>query len=280
MFDPEDGQTCVIMLIDDGKAPVVKINAGTLPLLRGDKPLESEGPPAQGAIANMCDWRRMEPQPASPTDARWNGLDPATHVVLTRDCDENSEYTVIASDLLLPPPDPAVVAEMAIDSLTIPDPFPHFGPDTVQAVNRRTYLWVDNPGPLTATADLRGVSVTATAEITSVQWSMGEPVDARKSVAGTAPAFSCAGSGRDPGIHANVRIDQPQAPDTCAYIFEWRSLPERTGGSGAWNVTATSTWTVTWTSNVGAGGTDTLFGTSTTPVSVGEWRSELVAGPN
>lgn len=278
--DPSNSRTCVIMLVDDGKKPEVKINEGTLPRLRGDKPSPADEPPAQGAIANMCDWRRMEPQPPSAADPRWGGLDPATHIVLTRDCDENTEYTVIAADLVLPPPDPAVVAEMAIDSLTITDPSPHFGPDTVQAVNRRTYLWVDNPGPVIATAELRGVSVTATAELTSVEWSMGEPRDARGSSSNSVPEFTCAGAGRNPGLSANARIDQPQAPDTCAYIFRWRSLPERTGGTSAWDVTATSTWTVTWTSNVGAGGTDTLFGISTTPVSVGEWRSELVAGPN
>jgi hypothetical protein len=197
-LDPKDEQTCVIMLVDDGKKPQVKINEGTLPLLRGDEPSPTDEPPAQGAIANMCDWRRMEPQPPSAADPRWGGLDPATHIVLTRDCDENTEYTVIAADLVLPPPDPAVVAEMAIDSLTITDPSPHFGPDTVQAVNRRTYLWVDNPGPLTATAELRGVSVTATAELTSVEWSMGEPLDTRGSSSGQVPAFTCAGAAAIP----------------------------------------------------------------------------------
>ena len=186
----------------------------------------------------MCDWRRIEPQPASAADPRWGGLDPLTHVVLFRDCDENTEYHRDRVGSLLPPPDPAVVAEMAMDSLTIADPTPRFGPDTVQAVNRRTYLWVDDPGAITATADLRGVSVTATAELTSVAWSMGEPVDARKSASAEVPVFSCAGAGRDPGAQASARLDQPQAPGSCAYVFQWRSLPERTGGSGAWNVTA------------------------------------------
>ena len=40
------------------------------------------------------------------------------------------------------------------------------------------YLWVDDPGVVSATVTAGAVSVTATAKMTSVIWTMGEPVSA------------------------------------------------------------------------------------------------------
>lgn len=225
---------------------------------------------------SLCVWRAFNPPPPAG-HALWQGQDPATHTVIWRVCDESTEYAVAQSAAPIPPPDPAVVAQMAISSLSIQDPEPHFGPDSSLAVNRWTYLWVNDPGPQVASATLNGVTVTATATLTSVEWSMGEPAGISRSRQSSS-WFECQGAGVNPGAEANANIRRPQEPGTCAYVYQWRSLPERTGGTGSWKVTATSTWTVNWTSNVGAAGSDFLLGQSTTPVEVGEWRSELVLG--
>lgn len=148
------------------------------------------------------------------------------------------------------------------------------------AVNRWLYLWVDDPGPLTAIATAGAVSVTLTATLDSVDWSMGEPASAVKP-SGAPAELTCDGSGTAPEPGANANISKPATSGSCAYAYRWRSLTERTGGSGTWPLTATARWTVTWTSNVGVGGTlDAPPQTSTTPVPVGEWRSELVVGPS
>ncbi|MEO5833318.1 MAG: hypothetical protein ABIR83_08095 [Nakamurella sp.] len=123
------------------------------------------------------------------------------------------------------------------------------------------------------------MSVTLTATLESVTWSMGEPAS-KEAPRGAPATLTCQGSGTAPGPRANANISTPPTPDACVYSFNWRSLPERTGGAGTWPVTATANWAVTWTSNVGVGGTlDAPPQSSTTAVSVGEWRSELVAGP-
>lgn len=78
-----------------------------------------------------------------------------------------------------PPPDPAVLAEQAYSELEIPPPTIGAGPDrTKLAVNLWTWLWVDNPGPLTNTVTAGGISVTVIAVLSSVDWSLGEPTTA------------------------------------------------------------------------------------------------------
>ena len=70
--------------------------------------------------------------------------------------------------------DPAVVAQDAISQVSqlsalVPDA--HFFPDQL-SVNRWTYLWVTDPGAVSATATAGTVSVTATATLT-----VGDVVD-------------------------------------------------------------------------------------------------------
>ena len=70
-------------------------------------------------------------------------------------------------------------------------------------------------------------------------------------------------------------VEDPE-PGTCHYAFHRRSLDERTGGTGAWKVTAQANWAVTWESNTGATGADTLQVASVNQASVGEWRTVIV----
>jgi hypothetical protein len=56
-------------------------------------------------------------------------------------------------------------------------------------------------------------------------------------------------------------------------MFHWRSLKERTGGTGKWPITVTTTWAVAWQSNTDVAGTDVLEATSTDQFDVEEYRN-------
>jgi hypothetical protein len=63
-------------------------------------------------------------------------------------------------------------------------------------------------------------------------------------------------------------------------MYKWRSLKERTNGTGMWPVSVTANWAVTWTATTGQTGTETLTATAATAVDVGEYRIVLVPGPD
>jgi hypothetical protein len=175
-----------------------------------------------------------------------------------------------------PPPSPQELAQQASRLILMPDPSVHFGPDDAQiAVKYWTYMWVDDPGPVSATVTAGPVSVTATARMTSVTWSMGEPVSPENLSSRAAPV-TCEGTGVDPG--PNVDITKDPAPGMCAYMFKVRSTPERTGGRGTWPVTATANWQITWAANTGeSGALDAPPRVSVSDVSVGAWSTVIVA---
>ena len=175
-----------------------------------------------------------------------------------------------------PPPSPEELAAQAYRLIVMPDPVAHFGPDASKvAVKYWTYMWVDDPGAVSVTVAAGPVSVTATATMTSVTWSMGEPVSPENLSSRAAPVM-CEGAGADPG--PTVDITKDPAPGTCAYMFKVRSTPERTGGSGTWSVTATANWRITWTANTGESGVlDAPSRVSVTNVSVGAWSTVIVA---
>ncbi len=108
-------------------------------------------------------------------------------------------------------------------------------------MNYPVWLWVDDPGPLTASVSLRGVTVDAVATVSKVTWTMGEP---------GGQSVACDGVGVEPD-----EADLASARPACGYTYKLRSTKARTNGSAKWPVTATVDWTVNWTSNVGPSGT-------------------------
>lgn len=175
-----------------------------------------------------------------------------------------------------PPPDPAVLAQQAYSELTIPDPEIGAGPDRSKlSVNLWTWLWIDDPGPQAVTVAAGGVSVTATATLSSVTWSLGEPAGTGDGYAAGPPVtVTCQGTGSAPPPGYDWKAEPP-----CGHMYHWRSLKERTGGTGNWPVTATSNWTVTWQSNTGVTGGTTLSATGNDAFDVAEYRTVLVQGP-
>ena len=150
------------------------------------------------------------------------------------------------------------------------------GPDRAKvAVNLWTWLWVDEAAPVSATVSAGGVTVTATAELTSTTWTLGEPAATGGPYeAGPAVSTTCDGTGSAPPPNYDWKAEPP-----CGHMFTWRSTKDRTGGSGTWPITVTTNWTVTWQSNTGVSGTDGLVGTAADALEVGEYRIVLVQNP-
>jgi len=232
--------------------------------------------PARSVNSTECDWTPLIPGPPA-ADQRWGGADPATNTMIENNCNGPTRYAVVptgaaAGGGAAPPPplDPAVLAQQAIGQLRIPRPVINLGPDPDKvAVNFYTWLWLDNVPPASSTVALRGISVTATATLSSVVWSMGEPVSLD---GGGIGSVTCQGTGVAPSVYSD--LNEPP----CGYMFRYRSLRERTNGVGKWPVSATATWPVKWTATTGQSGSDSLSATSTTNVGVGEYRTTRGTG--
>ncbi|QAY68758.1 hypothetical protein [Xylanimonas protaetiae] len=153
--------------------------------------------------------------------------------------------------LLNPPPaaaagpSPRQVAEMAIDEMQlqaieigiVPEPRPGY----IGIVGQPVWMWAVSPGPstvgpVTASASAGGITITATATIHRITWTMGD--------GGT---VVCTG----PGTPFTDALAGHASPD-CGYVYTTSSagLP-----GDMFTVTATSDWVIDW---AGAGQTGTI----------------------
>lgn len=226
-----------------------------------------------------------QPAPESPY---WEGHTAAEGVVARQVCPGRATPPPVlvpffvpltasgAPPAVPPPPSPEVLARQAIAELVIPMPNIGIGPDrTKAAVNLWTWLWVDDAPPVSATVSAGGVTVTATAELTSTIWTLGEPAPTGGPYEPGPPvSTTCEGVGTPPPAKYDWKAEPP-----CGHTFTWRSTKERTGRTGTWPITVTTNWTVTWQSNTGVSGTDALAGTAADALEVGEYRIVLVEGP-
>lgn len=124
------------------------------------------------------------------------------------------------------------------------------------------WLWVNNPEPLTwgpysETATLGGQTITATAQATSIRWQMGDGA-----------STTCGNT----GTPYNVGYGMTTSP-TCGY--QYTSTSSRNPGD-RFTVTATTNWTVTWTSLAGPGGTINLTTNSAVDLEVNELQTVIV----
>ena len=283
------------------KSPVPGAGTGAAPGASTGSPAansvggSSDGGGGSVVSAPACSEQPMSPQPAAGS-VWWDGHSAADGQVVLWVCAGGLTPETCTSCPVLtphfaangaaaagggappppPPPTPEQLAQQAYQLLPMPDPSMNFGPDPNRiAVRYWLYLWVNDPGVVSATVTAGAVSVTATAKMTSVTWTMGEPVSAEDLASRSAP-ITCQGMGTNPG--SSVDTTAQPAAGSCAYMFQVRSTPERTGGSGTWPVTATANWMITWAANTGQAGTLAAPPrVSTTQVRVGAWSTVLVA---
>lgn len=174
-----------------------------------------------------------------------------------------------------PPPDARSLSSEVIAGMTIPVPVVAFGPDAaLVAVKVPVWMWVENDTRIIDSATDRGLTVTVTAELDSLDLGMGAPnvrgyFDRGKPEArvhcDTVPT-----TGPPPEV---TREDVPP----CGYTYVWRSLSERTGGTCRWPVTITANWAITWSASNGESGNLDLTRNGATALLVREWRTQLVS---
>ncbi|TCJ36575.1 hypothetical protein E0504_22850 [Parafrankia sp. BMG5.11] len=161
------------------------------------------------------------------------------------------------------PPSPEVVAQRAVSQLVLPSPVVEVSPglDVVQTVGVPVWLWISGGwGPVSATAAVPGVSVTATARPVSVLWDFGSGGQIR-----------CAGPGRAfrPGV------DDPAAGSECSIAFARGSAGQP---GGRFSVTVTVTWQVGWAGAGQSGEAAGLTSQTAASVAVGESQGLVLPG--
>ncbi|MFI6689040.1 ATP/GTP-binding protein [Streptomyces sp. NPDC050485] len=148
--------------------------------------------------------------------------------------------------------DPAVLAQQAVDKMLLRGPQVGITPKPggKGVVGMPVYLWTatgaETYGPNTASASAGGVTVTATAKVSKIVWSMGDGQSVTCTTAGTP---------------YQAEFGKQPSPD-CGYRY---SQPSSTQSSGKYHVTATSTWAIDWT---GGGQTGQLTETRSSAVDV------------
>ncbi|WNI34456.1 ATP/GTP-binding protein [Streptomyces sp. ITFR-6] len=152
--------------------------------------------------------------------------------------------------------DPAVVAQQAVDKMLLKGP--QIGitpkPGGKGVVGMPVYMWTGKGpatyGPNQASATAGAVTVTATAKVSKIVWTMGD---------GTAVTCTTAGT------PYRAEYGKKSSPD-CGHRY---TAPSSSTESGKYHVTATSTWTIDWTGG-GQTGQLTEIRDSTVDITVAE----------
>lgn len=172
-----------------------------------------------------------------------------------------------AAPLAAAPVDPKIPAQLAISELELSGPVIRSSTGDRGFVGVPIWLWIDRgatlTGPRSATAAVGNAEVTATGRLSAVEWDMGPP----------GAQVVCDGPG-------TPWTGQPGPSPDCGYVYELRSLPERTGGTGRWPIVATSVWQVEWAGTSGGvpvTGQQTVRVSTDTGLSIGEIQV-LVSG--
>ncbi|MGG8410359.1 ATP/GTP-binding protein [Streptomyces sp. 12297] len=237
----------------------------------GDRDRGGSKPPTKpgGGAKNERDhWRctrtLMDPQPPAGSPD-WEGHKPGDGAVYRQECewidDKDEGYTVTntvwaesAEEVVV---DPAVLAQQAVDSMLLTGPkIASPRADGTYTVGVPMWLWVTPSattwGPNTASASAGGITVNATAKVSSISWRMGD-----------GSSVTCSG----PGTAYTAARGLSPSPD-CGHLYR-RPSSEQPGIK--YQGTATTTWTVDW-AVVGGGQSGQLTETRQTAfaVSVGE----------
>jgi hypothetical protein len=172
------------------------------------------------------------------------------------------EYFWSATEPAAAAVDPEVLAQQAVDKMLLKGPDidinPHpggrglVGMPVWMAADPSPTTW----GPNTASASAGAVTVTATAKVVQVVWSMGD---------GT--SVTC----RGPGSVYKASYGLRKSP-TCGHVY---AEPSSTQSGGLYRVTATATWDIDW-QVVGGGESGDLTEVRTSAVALTIAQSQAV----
>ena len=192
----------------------------------------------QPAGATCGPWDRATNQPAEtgPQDVGTVRTDSSGLVwtLYFRVCGQAIQYVWVP---VLPPGD---LGKLAFDEVTkkLPKPAPALSPDFAVGgyVNFETWLSVADPGVVTATSAIPGLSATATARVVRIEWQPGD-----------GSMVTCEPFG---GLPPNPEYTG-KAP--CGYTFSQPSVAKVTGTSDdRFHGSVTLVWAASWTASNGA----------------------------
>ncbi|MGW3911527.1 ATP/GTP-binding protein [Streptomyces sp. NPDC005070] len=198
---------------------------------------QAEGSQGDGNSTMQCKYTKVEPKPPANHPA-WKGKDPKKNDLYLMECTDGGQtnpanfVVVPTGQNPVPQVDPKVLAQRAVDSMTL------LGPAIASprvsgkyTVGVPMWMWVNQSattfGPNNASASAGGVTVSATAQVSKIVWTMGDGA-----------SVTCSG----PGTPYTASAGMAQSP-TCGHVYSKTSAG---GQSGKFPVTATSTWTINW----------------------------------
>ncbi|AQW48509.1 hypothetical protein SHXM_01972 [Streptomyces hygroscopicus] len=156
----------------------------------------------------------------------------------------------------------AVVARRAVESLQLPKPAIRTSPDEdfMQVVGVPTWMWVEHSTwrPMTETATVPGLRVTATARPRQAVWSMGDD-----------GSVTCMGPGTE---YSGVFRPEQSSPD-CSYTYR-RSSSDEPGR--AFTVSVRVIWDVEWHGGGQSGRVPGLVIAAERPLAVDEVQAVIV----
>lgn len=234
----------------------------------------------------ICKVQRLSPQPPAGS-AMWEGHKPGQGAIYTRQCifgPDNPAFRVGAPSsrtfwAATPPaatgPDPAQLAQQAVDKMLLkgpdinsPKPAPPSGcgkeakaPAGFGCYTVGVPVWMSlgtsdtTWGPNRASASAGGMTVTATARVSKVLWTMGDGA-----------TVTCT----KPGTPYKASYGARKSPD-CGHLYARTSEDEK---EGTYAVSATSTWDIDWN---GGGQQGQLTETRTSQVRVNTTELQVVS---
>jgi hypothetical protein len=214
--------------------------------------------------SRQCYLKRESPQPPF-SDPRWEGHTDGAVWACSRLFGAVAATTWVwlpgAPDTVVA--DPVTLAYEAVAEMQLAPPVVKSAPGVGQVglVNMPVWLWVEKTentwGPIVRSASVPGLSVTATARVKAVDWSMGDGSTIR-----------CDGAGTPYDKSMGVK----DSPD-CGHRYKKtsRELPKCT-----YPVAATAQWDITWQSTLGETGLISMTQQATIQLRIAEAIPVLV----
>jgi hypothetical protein len=218
--------------------------------------------------SQQCYLQRESPQPPF-SDVRWAGHTDGSIWACVREQGFDQGRHLVTRWVWLPGEpdtvvvDPVTLAYRAVAAMQLAPPTVRTAPGAGQVglVNMPVWLWVEKSentwGPIVRQASVPGLTVTATAKVTAVDWSMGDGKTVRCDGAGTPYRKSY-------GIKAS--------PD-CGHLYRKTS---REQADCKYKVGATTRWDITWQSTLGDTGQISMTQQAATQLQIGEAVPVLV----
>jgi hypothetical protein len=222
-----------------------------------------------GGEPTGCIYTLADPQPPAG-DPAWQGHAPGDGAVYVKMCKAPGGPTGITftTELIwsggapVNTLTPAQLAQEAIKELPLRGPdigiSANLTPNGSGLVGLPVWMWTavtpETWGPISRTAAVPGLSVTATAKAQRIDWNMGD-----------GHTVTCA----NPGTPYKPSYGGQSSP-TCGYTY---SAPSRTRPGGKYAITATTTWLINW---AGGGQTGSLTVTRQSQATVQIQESQVV----